>query len=226
MKLTISLRHPSASASATAMTKETNMTKPQALFSYGLMMALVFNMAKPAVSADFTTKGTYKLPFKEAVTPLSIDRTTHTLYFNKPETHISARLCELSRQPDGTWQRDYVAPGIGISTASDGDEDRFRNVLVMAKFLEPTKAKKSARLVEVTLSHETPRKDRGHTAVPPPTGPPHIIDGCLVIASREVRPRSLFGTKASFTAYLAIELEIDDSQSDITPFINCPNLKK
>jgi hypothetical protein len=130
---------------------------------------------------------------------------SYRLHFDKSIKRVSVRPCELRRRPDGTWQRDYLSPGIG-------DARREVREITIALFIpETSEGKKVALKVGEILSRGEFEKPPDFEGTYTSSTSARMIDGCLILAYREKDPQVMTGREENMVRLFGLQIETEES---------------
>jgi hypothetical protein len=115
----------------------------------------------------------------------------------------------LQRQPDGTWRRSYLGPGIGYST-----DEKYQDIAVSVFIPDPDRIQRekyALKLKDSWVRHEFERiPDFINTYSTPSKA--RVIAGCLILAYQEKDPTVATEREENFVRLIAISIDTDSDR--------------
>jgi hypothetical protein len=130
---------------------------------------------------------------------------SYTLHFDKSVSAVTVSLCELRRQPDGTWLRSQLAAGHGFKHEQADTQEVRLSVLISG---QPTPKDLTLRLDDAFGSSKL-------TAAPDFTrtyslsSSARFINGCLVLAVEEKDPHRITGQEKNMVRFIGLSIETE-----------------
>jgi hypothetical protein len=161
------------------------------------------------VSAAFSaesrkiTASSAELTASDLASAMGVRWWSYKLRFDQPVSGVSVRLCELRRQPDGSWQRKTLAGGYGFKHETADTQE-----VAVAVFIQD-----KATDYDLSLgvgsgffrTKFTTQPDFSRTYSEPTIG--RVVSGCLVLAIEEKDPNVSTGREQNYVRMIGLEIE-------------------
>jgi hypothetical protein len=133
---------------------------------------------------------------------LGIQCWSYTVHFDKPVSGVTVGLCEMRRQPDGTWLRTQLGSHHGFKNREADTEEVNVSVLLGGQNAKDYTIRLGAGLSRAKLT-TVPDFARTYSL---PT-PARFIEGCLVLAIEEKDPQVMTGREANMVRFIGLSIE-------------------
>jgi hypothetical protein len=165
-----------------------------------ILVSTAFSAESPKITASSA-----ELTASDLASAMGVRWWSYKLRFDQPVSSVFVRLCELRRQPDGSWQRTQLASGHGFKHETADAQEVAVAVLIQDK---ATDYDLSLRVgSDVARTKFTTKPDFSHTYSQPTSG--RIVSGCLVLAIEEKDPQVATGREQNFVRMIALEIETE-----------------
>jgi hypothetical protein len=169
-----------------------------AITAVALSVCSLFAAETPKITAATT-----ELTASDLASALGVRSWSYRLRFDKPVAGATVQLCELRRQPDGSWQRTYLA---SYGFHEEGSAHREIPVTVLIHDQPAGEFDFGLRLGgDFTRSKLTQRPDFSRMYSRPQAV--RFISGCLVLAVEERDPRISTGQETNMVRIIGLEIE-------------------
>jgi hypothetical protein len=169
-------------------------------------MSVIFGFCSLfAAEAQVLTATTTELTTSDLASVLGVRYWSYRLCFEKPVEGITVRLCELRRQPDGSWKRTTLAGGHGFYEKRSS----YREIPVTVLIHDQPAGEDDLGLRvggDFTRSKLTTRPDFSNTYSK--QNITRFFRGCLVLAIEESNPQIATYLESNFVRIIGLEIEM------------------
>jgi hypothetical protein len=169
-------------------------------------MSVIFGLCSLFVAeAQVLTATTTELTASDLASVLGVRSWSYRLCFEKPVEGITVRLCELRRQPDGSWKQTTLASGHGFYEKGSS----YREIPVTVLIHDQPAGEDDLGLRvggDFTRSKLTTRPDFSNTYSK--QNITRFFRGCLVLAIEESNPQIATYLESNFVRVIGLEIEI------------------
>ncbi|MHC5538407.1 hypothetical protein ACYOEI_09280 [Singulisphaera rosea] len=173
---------------------------------------MLFSSVSSAQAADFQAQSTDNLSVEDLARALNVLWWKHRLHFEKPVWGVAIRPCELRRRSDGSWQREYLGPGVSIST--DDEKAKYQDVEIGVFIPDSPKCRNYSLKVGPGCVRQDFEKIPDLRRTYFLSDRVLKVDGCLVLACRERDPRGTTLQVENFVHVIALEVKTQDEPTD------------
>jgi hypothetical protein len=168
------------------------------------VIAVILALALPAFSADNPkiTATTSEPTASDLASALGVQWWSYNLRFDSPVAGVSARLCELRRQPDSSWQHRPLSDAFAFTHGEADVRQLAVTVFIQDKAPDYDFALRLGKVF--SRSKCTTKPDFSRTYTVPTVG--RFISGCLVLAIEEKEEHVSTMREENMVRIIALEI--------------------